>query len=304
MRHFLSLLDVSVAELKSLLAEAARLKAELRQGRRPPLAAGRVLGMVFEKQSLRTRASFEAAMAQLGGSTVFLSATDGPMGQRESVPDFARTLSSYSDAVVLRTYKHETIEEFARHSRVPVINGLSDRAHPCQALGDLLTIQETFGQLEGKTLVFVGDGNNVARSVAVGCGLFGLKFILAAPEGYGFDERFLQKYRKTVPNGQLLVNGRPDHAVGEADVIYTDVWTSMGQEAEREERRKKFAPFQVNEALMAKAPPHARVMHCLPAVRGEEVSETILDGPRSIAFEQAENRMHAQKALLKWLMGL
>lgn len=304
MRHFLSLIDVSVAELKSLLAEAARLKAEVKRGHRPQLAAGRALGMVFEKQSLRTRASFEAAMAQLGGSTVFLSATDGPMGQREPVPDFARTLSSYVDAVVLRTFKHETIEEFARHSRVPVINGLSDRAHPCQALGDLLTIQEAFGQLEGKTLVFVGDGNNVARSVAVGCGLFGLKFILAAPEGYGFDERFLQKYRKMVPDGQLLVNGTPDHAVGEADVIYTDVWTSMGQEAEREERRKKFAPFQVNEALMAKAPPHARVMHCLPAVRGEEVSEGILDGPRSIAFEQAENRMHAQKALLKWLMGL
>jgi ornithine carbamoyltransferase len=224
------------------------------------------------------------------------------MGQRESVPDFARTLSSYVDVIVLRTFKHETVEEFARWSRVPVINGLSDRSHPCQALGDLLTIQETFGGLEGRTLVFVGDGNNVARSVAIGCGLFGLRFILATPEGYGFDERFLQRFRQVAPNGELLINGTPDHAVGQADVIYTDVWTSMGQEAEREERRKKFAPFQVNEALLAKAPPHARVMHCLPAVRGEEVSETILDGPQSIAFLQAENRMHAQKALLKWLL--
>ncbi len=302
MRHFLSLLDVSATEATWLLTEAARLKAELRQGIRQPLAAGRVLGLVFEKQSLRTRASFEAAMAQLGGTSIFLSAADGAMGQREPVADFARTLSSYTDAIVLRTFKHETIEEFAHHSRVPVINGLSDRAHPCQALGDLLTIQETFGGLKGKTLVFVGDGNNVARSVAVGCGLFGMRFILAAPEGYGFDEEFLTQYRRIVPEGELLVNGTPEHAIGEADIIYTDVWTSMGQEAEREERRRKFAPFQVNEALLAKAPAHARVMHCLPAVRGEEVSPTILDSSRSIVFEQAENRLHVQKAVLKWLM--
>src|SRR5262245_35317 len=293
MRHFLSLSNITAAELEQLLGEAARLKADLKRGHRPPLLAGHVLGLIFEKQSLRTRASFEAAMAQLGGTSIFLSATDGAMGQRESVADFARTLSGYADAVVLRTFKHETVEEFASHSTVPVINGLSDRAHPCQALGDLLTIQEVFGRLEGKTLVFVGDGNNVARSVAIGCGMFGLRFILAAPEGYGFDEEFVRRFRQVAPSGDLLVNGRPEHAIGQADVIYTDVWTSMGQEAEREERRREFASFQVNAALLAKAPPHARVMHCLPAVRGEEVSETILDGPRSIAFEQAENRMHA-----------
>jgi ornithine carbamoyltransferase len=302
MRHFLTLSHITAAELAQLLAEAARLKAELKRGQRPPLLAGRVLGLVFEKQSLRTRASFEAAMAQLGGTSIFLSATDGPMGQRESVADFARTLSSYVDIVVLRTFKHDTCEEFAAHSSVPVINGLSDRAHPCQALGDLLTIQEVFGQLRGRTLVFVGDGNNVARSVAVGCGLFGLRFILAAPEGYGFDEGFLGRYRKLFPAGELLVNGHPEHAISQADVIYTDVWTSMGQEAQREERRRKFAAFQVNEALLAKAPPHARVMHCLPAVRGEEVSAGVLDGERSIAFVQAENRMHAQKALLLRLL--
>jgi ornithine carbamoyltransferase len=300
MRHFLSLLDVSLAELKEILADAARMKAELQRGHRPPILAGRVLGMIFEKPSLRTRASFEAAMAQLGGSSIFVG--DGTMGQRESVPDFARTLSSYVDAVVLRTYRHETIEEFAAHSRVPVINGLSDRYHPCQALGDLMTIQEVFGGLEGRTLVFVGDGNNVARSIAVGCGLFGLKFILAAPDGYGFDEPFLREFHTVVPQGDLLVNGAPEHAVGQADVIYTDVWTSMGQEAERDERRRKFASFQVNESLLEKAPPHARLMHCLPAVRGEEVSAAAIDGARSIVFLQAENRMHAQKALLKWLM--
>jgi ornithine carbamoyltransferase len=302
MRHFLSLHDVGTAELEALLAEAARLKADLKRGQRPPLLAGRVLGMIFEKPSLRTRASFEAAMAQMGGSTVFLSPSDGAMGQREPVADFARTLSSYADVVALRTFRHETVEEFAAHSRVPVINGLSDRYHPCQALGDLLTIQETFGGFKGRTLVFVGDGNNVARSMAVGCGLFGLRFVLAAPEGYGFDEGFLEEFHRVAPRGELLVNGTPDHAVGQADVIYTDVWTSMGQEGEREERRRKFAGFQVNAGLLAKAPPHARVMHCLPAVRGEEVSADVLEGRQSIVFQQAENRLHAQKALLKWLV--
>jgi ornithine carbamoyltransferase len=302
-RHFLNLNDVSGAELKALLSEAARLKAELKKGHRPPLLAGRVLGLVFEKPSLRTRVSFEAAMAQLGGTSIFLSATDGALGVREPVADFARTMSGYVDAVALRVFKHSTIEEFAAHSRVPVINALSDLSHPCQALGDLLTIQEVLGGLEGKTLVFVGDGNNVARSVAIGCGLFGLRFILAAPEGYGFDEPFLQSYRRIAPRGELVVNGHPEHAIDQADVIYTDVWTSMGQEAEKEERRQKFAPFQVNQTLLAKAPPHARLMHCLPAVRGEEVGDGVLEGDRSVVFLQAENRMHAQKALLVSLLS-
>jgi ornithine carbamoyltransferase len=302
MRHLLTLLDLSAAELDEILAEAVRLKADSQRGVRPPLLAGRVLGMIFEKPSLRTRASFEAAMAQMGGTTIFLSPSDGRLGQRESVPDFARTLSQYVDVVVLRTYRHETVEEFAAHSSVPVINGLSDRYHPCQALGDLLTMQEAFGGLRGRTLVFVGDGNNVARSVAMGCGMLGIRFVLAAPSGYGFDEPFLQSYRRVAPEGELVQNGEPGHAVGDADVIYTDVWTSMGQEEEREERRRHFAPFQVNAALLAKAPAHARVMHCLPAVRGEEVSAEVLDGERSIVFQQAANRLHAQKALLKWLL--
>jgi ornithine carbamoyltransferase len=257
---------------------------------------------VFEKPSLRTRGSFEAAMAQIGGSSIFLNPFDGAIGQREPAADYARTLSSYVDIAVLRTFKHETIEDFVAHSRVPVINGLSDRFHPCQALADLLTIQETFGTLKGRTLVFVGDGNNVARSVAIGCGQVGVRFILAAPDGYGFDDEFLMRYRRFVPNGELLVNGKPEHAVDQADVIYTDVWTSMGQEDEREERRKKFASFQVNATLLAKAPPQARVMHCLPAVRGEEISADVIDSPRSIIFQQAENRLHAQKALIKWLL--
>lgn len=302
MRHFLSLQDVSLTELKYLLNEAARLKADLKQGKRPPLLAGRVLGMVFEKPSLRTRASFEAAMIQLGGGAMFFGPADGKMGQREPVADFARTLSGYCDAVALRTFSHATVEEFARHASVPVVNGLSDTAHPCQALGDLLTIQEAFGGLEGRTLVFVGDGNNVAMSIALGCGMLGLRFVLASPDGYSFDESFVQHYRRVAPKGELVLNGRPEHAVGEADVIYTDVWTSMGQEAERRERQQKFSGFQVNQALLEKAPPHARLMHCLPAVRGEEVDEVVMEGEKSIVFQQAENRLHAQKALLKWLM--
>jgi ornithine carbamoyltransferase len=302
MRHFLSLLELSTDEMNHLLAEAARLKAGLQRGERPPLLAGRVLGMIFEKPSLRTRASFEAAMAQLGGSAIFLSASDGPIGERESVADFARTLSQYADAVVLRTFRHQTVEEFAAHSGVPVINGLSDLFHPCQALGDLLTIQEACGHIAGKTVVFVGDGNNVARSLAVACGRLGARFVLAAPQGYGFDTAFLQEYRRLVPEGQLVLNGTPTHAVGSADVIYTDVWTSMGQEGEREARLRSFADFQVNSALMAQAPPHTRLMHCLPAHRGEEVTADVLDGERSIVFQQAGNRLHAQKALLKWLL--
>jgi ornithine carbamoyltransferase len=303
MRHFLSLLELGAEELKGLLAEAQRLKAALARRERPGVLAGRVLGMIFEKPSLRTRASFEAAMIHLGGGAVFFGASDGSMGQRESVADFARTLSQYADAVVLRTFRHRTIEDFAAWSSVPVINGLSDLYHPCQALGDLLTIQEVCGDVTGKTVVFVGDGNNVARDLAVGCGLLGGRFILAAPDGYGFDPGFLGNYQRRVPQGQLVVNGVPSHAVGAADVIYTDVWTSMGQEAEQEVRRRRFADFQVNAGLLALAPATVRIMHCLPAHRGEEITDDVLDGEHSVVFQQAGNRLHAQKALLKWLLA-
>ncbi len=304
MKHFLGLTDVSAEELTHLLEDAARLKADAQRGSRPPLLAGRVLGMIFEKPSLRTRASFEAAMAHLGGASIFLSASDGPIGQRESVADFARTLCHYVDTVVLRTFKHSTIEEFARHASVPVINGLSELCHPCQVLGDLLTIQEHFeGGIRGKTLVFVGDGNNVARSLALGCGKLGARFILSAPEGYRFDAGFAQRFQRVCPKAELIQDGIPSQAVSQADILYTDVWTSMGQESESEQRRAQFAPFQVNAQLLAQAPSHARVMHCLPAHRGEEITGEVMDGPRSIVFEQAGNRMHAQKALLKWLMA-
>jgi ornithine carbamoyltransferase len=204
--------------------------------------------------------------------------------------------------VVLRVFSHRTLEEFAAHARVPVVNGLSDAAHPCQVLGDLLTLYELFGSVKGKTLAFIGDGNNVARSLALGCGKLGVRFVLAAPEGYGFDAAFQQTFRRYAPQGDLVQEKSPDEAVRAADVIYTDVWTSMGQEAEREQRLKRFAGFQVNAALLAKAPAHAKLMHCLPAHRGEEVSADVIDGDRSVVFQEAGNRMHAQKALLTWLL--
>jgi ornithine carbamoyltransferase len=303
MRHFLDLLDLNPDEITYLLEETARLKAAHARGETTPTLLGRVLGLVFEKPSMRTRVSFQAAIAQLGGASIFMAGNEVGLGSRESVPDFARTVSQYVDAVVLRTFSHDTVEAFAAHAACPVINGLSNYHHPCQALADLFTVREVFGTVAGRTLVFVGDGNNVARSVAICCGKLGARFILAAPEGYGFDEPFLQAYRRHVPQGELIQNGTPDHAVAQADVIYTDVWTSMGQEAEREERLRQFAGFQVNDALLAKAPAHARLMHCLPAHRGEEVTSEALDGPRSVVFQQAGNRMHTQKALLQWLLA-
>lgn len=302
MRHFLDLLDLSADDILHLLGEAAKLKAAHRRGEAQPVLLGKVLGMVFEKPSLRTRVSFQSAMAQLGGASVFLPGHEAGLGSRESVPDFARVMSQYVDAVVLRTFSHATVEAFAAHAACPVINGLSDYYHPCQALGDLLTVQETFGDLKGRTLVFVGDGNNVARSLALCCGKLGLHFVLAAPDGYGFDEPFLRTYHRVLPQGDLRLNGKPDHAVDRADIIYTDVWASMGQESERDERRRRFTGFQVNADLLKQAPAHARFMHCLPAHRGEEVTADVLEGERSIVFQQAGNRMHAQKALLQWLL--
>jgi ornithine carbamoyltransferase len=302
MRHFIDLLDLSSDEVAYLLKETARLKAAYERGERTPGLLGHVLGMVFEKPSLRTRASFQAAMAQLGGASVFMTGHEAGLGTRESVPDFARVMSQYVDAVVLRTYSHETVEEFAAHSHCPVINGLSDYYHPCQALADLFTMQECLGDLAGRTLTFVGDGNNVARSLAICCAKLGVRFLLAAPPGYGFDEPFLKLYAQRLPQQKLLQNGKPQHAVAAADIIYTDVWTSMGQEAERDQRQKIFESYQVNQTLLTLAPAHARVMHCLPAHRGEEVTNEVLDGERSIVFQQAGNRLHAQKALLEWLL--
>jgi ornithine carbamoyltransferase len=302
MRHFINLLELRAEQIRTLLKEALRLKKAHLRGKDKPSLTGRVLGMLFEKPSLRTRVSFQAAMAQLGGASVFLSGTEVGLGQRETIADFARVLSQYVDGVVLRTFSHQTVEVFAQHATCPVINGLSDYYHPCQALGDLLTLVEEFGDPAEHTVVFVGDGNNVARSLAIGCAKLGIHFVLAAPEGYRFDRPFREQYARHFPEAQLVETGDARKAVRAADVIYTDVWASMGQESESGKRRKVFAAYQVNAELAKHAPAHVRLMHCLPAHRGEEITPEVLDSDRSIVFRQAGNRMHAQKALLQWLL--
>jgi ornithine carbamoyltransferase len=302
MKHFLNLIDLPTDELAALLAESARLKDA--HARRVPSRslAGRVVALVFEKPSLRTRVSFESGVAQLGGTSLYLPGNEVGLGWRETLADFARTISHYVDALVLRVYRHETLDGIAKWGTIPVVNALSDWSHPCQGLADLLTIQEECGAIAGKTVVFVGDGNNVARSLAVGCGKMGARFVLACPVGYGFDDKFKTDYAaKVSPQFPAEVND-PVAAVRGADVIYTDVWTSMGQEAEREERLKRFAPYQVNTTLLAKAAGGCKVMHCLPAHRGEEVTDEVVDGPASVVFPQAGNRLHTQKAVLEWLL--
>jgi ornithine carbamoyltransferase len=302
MRHFLNLIDLSGDELDGLLADAARLKDA--QARRTPAhtLGGRVVGLIFEKPSLRTRVSFESGVAQLGGTALYLPGNEVGLGWREGLADFSRTISHYVDALVLRVYRHETLDGLAAHSSIPIINGLSDWSHPCQGLADLLTVRELFGSEKGKTVAFVGDGNNVARSLAVGCGKLGANFVLACPQGYGFDDAFRARYTSRVsPEFPKEVND-PFAAVKGADVIYTDVWTSMGQEAEREERLRRFNGFQVNAKLLGAAPKHVKVLHCLPAHRGEEITDDVMDGPACAAFQQAGNRLHAQKAVLEWLL--
>ena len=302
MRHFLNILGVPADDLRQLLADAARLKASHKRGVPARSFAGKVVALIFEKPSLRTRVSFEAAVAHLGGTALFLPGNEVGLGWRETHADFARTMSRFVDVMVLRVFKQETVEKMAEFGGVPIVNGLSDRSHPCQALADLLTVQEAFGSVEGRTVVFVGDGNNVAMSLAAGCAKLGAKFVLACPVGYEFDDTFRVNYQKATGLPPPQATNDPLAAVGSADVIYTDVWTSMGQEAEREERLHRFAPYQVNAKLLAKAPPHCKVLHCLPAHRGEEVTDDVVDGPASLVFDQAENRLHAQKAVLEWVM--
>lgn len=302
MRHFLNLIDFSRDELCTLLAESARLKAAHARGVPTRSLAGKVVGLVFEKPSLRTRVSFESGVAQLGGTSLYLPGNEVGLGWRESHADFSRTIGQYIDALVLRVFRHDTVEGVANSSRIPIINGLSDWSHPCQALADMLTIQELFGTIAGRSVVFVGDGNNVARSVAVGCGRLGAKFMLACPKGYGFDDAFKKQWRERVsPDIPAEVNDA-DEAVRGADVIYTDVWTSMGQEAEREERLKRFESFQVNGSLLSKASSGCKVLHCLPAHRGEEITDEVMESPASAVFQQAGNRLHTQKAVLELLM--
>lgn len=301
MRHVLTLLELTTADIERVFELSRELKGRLNAGIRQPLLPGRVLAMLFEKQSLRTRVSFETAMSHLGGTTLFLG-TEVGWGKRESAADFASVISQYVDAVVCRTYSHSRIEELARYCTVPVINGLTDSAHPCQALADLFTLAEIHGDLAGKRLAYVGDANNVARSLAICCGKLNVELAVASPSGYQFEPSFLDLLAREVPSIKLLQTSDPREAVRGAIGVYTDVWTSMGQEAEQEARRKAFAPFQINAPLMELAPEGAVFLHCLPAHRGEEVTDDVIDGHYSAVLVQAANRMHVQKGLLAWLL--
>jgi ornithine carbamoyltransferase len=300
-RDCLTLAEFTPAEVHRILDEALKLKM-LRRSRIPfrPLF-GKTLAMVFQKPSNRTRVSFEVGMYQLGGHALPLSPQELQIGKRETPSDTGRVLARYIDAIMVRTFDHEELEELAGAADVPVINGLSDSHHPCQALADLLTVREELGGLEGVKIAYVGDGNNVAHSLALGCALTGAELTIAHPPGRGPDPKIVELAAKL--GGASTLSQDPQEGVAEARVVYTDVWASMGQEAEAEERKKQFMPYQVNEELMDHAAPEAIFLHCLPAHRGEEVTAGVIDGPQSRVFDQAENRLHAQKALLYLLLG-
>lgn len=303
MQHFLGLLDWSPNDLKGLIDDAVFLKREYKTGGNRPTLAGKTLALVFEKPSLRTRVSFELAMVHLGGYAFYLSPQEIGLGKRESIPDVARVLGGYVHGVMARVFDHEHILELAKWSPVPVINGLSDYNHPCQAMADVMTIYEEFGRLEGLKVAYLGDGNNVARSLLFAAAKFGFHFIFSGPQDYSLDADTIQKAKAAGCPEVISVIPDPVEAVKQADVIYTDTWTSMGQEAEAEARRKVFPPYQVDYKLVTQAPSHAIVMHCLPAHRGEEITDSVADGPQSRLFQQAENRLHAQKAILARLLG-
>ncbi len=296
---FINILDFSADELRAMLRRAAEGKRRLDEDRLEPSLPGRTLAMVFEKPSLRTRVSFEVAMNQLGGHAIYLAPTDIGLGKREPVKDAARVLGRMCDGLVARVFAHETVVELASHSPVPVVNALSDRAHPCQAMADMMTVIERLGEPTGRTLAFVGDGNNVARSLAALCGRLGVRFVLACPAGYELDASFLASLPGAAP--RICHDAR--EAVADADIVYTDTWVSMGQEAQKQRRTLDFAEFQVNAELLAGARDGAIVMHCLPAYRGCEITDDTFERHAETILAQAENRLHFQRALLEMLLS-
>ncbi|QNK37899.1 ornithine carbamoyltransferase [Bacillus subtilis] len=299
-KDLLTLKDLSEEDMNALLAEAG----ELKQNKIQPIFHGKTLAMIFEKSSTRTRVSFEAGMAQLGGNALFLSQKDLQLGRGETVADTAKVLSGYVDAIMIRTFEHEKVEELAKEADIPVINGLTDKYHPCQALADLLTIKEIKGKLKGVKVAYIGDGNNVAHSLMIGCAKMGCDISIASPKGYEvLDEAAEAAKTYALQSGSsITLTDDPIEAVKDADVIYSDVFTSMGQEAEEQERLAVFAPYQVNASLVSHAKPDYTFLHCLPAHREEEVTAEIIDGLNSAVFQQAENRLHVQKALLKAIL--
>jgi ornithine carbamoyltransferase len=304
-RHFLTLQDYSAAEITYLLDLAVELKDKQRRREPHPFLAGKTLGMIFEKPSTRTRVSFEVGMWQLGGHALFLSSQELQIGRGEPIRDTAAVLSRYVDGIMIRTFAQSTVEELSRHATVPVINGLTDLYHPCQALADLMTIRERKGLLRGLRVAYLGDGNNVAHSLMLGCTKLGLHINIGAPDGYWPLADVTAKAEQNAAESgcNVTITSDPVAAVQGADVLYTDVWASMGQEHEKIKRREIFAPYQINNDILAHAGPEVVVMHCLPAYRGEEITADVLEGEHSVVLDQAENRMHAQKALMTALMG-
>ena len=301
-RDLCTILDLTAEEILALISRGRQMRREWAEGSLRPALAGKVLGLIFVKPSTRTRVSFEAAMYRLGGHCITMTEKDTQIARKESHADTARVLSRYVDGLMIRTYRHEDVEELARFSTIPVINGLTDLFHPCQVLSDLQTIQEKRGSLDGLSVAWVGDGNNVAHSWINAAARLGFTLHLACPPGYEPDARILERGRSE-GRGRIHLTADPKEAVRSADFIYADVWASTGMESEEAARRKVFTPYQINAALLAAAPPHALVMHCLPAHRGDEITDDVMDGPQSIVFDQAENRLHLQMALLEWLLN-
>lgn len=299
-RDFLTLLDLSAEEISALLKRAIDMKSGIDANKCPLI--GKSIGLLFEKASTRTRVSFEVGIYQLGAHPIYLNPNEIQLGRGETIPDTARALSRYLDAIVIRTFGHELLGEFAAHSSVPVINGLSDLHHPCQALGDLMTILEKKGCLKDIRVAYVGDGNNVANSLIEAASVTGMNLTIACPEGHEPDADVLERVR-AVANSEILILREPKEAVGRADVVYTDVWVSMGQEKESKKRKKRFKEYQINSKILSCAKKDVVVLHCLPAHRGEEITDEVMDGPQSAVFDQAENRLHAQKALLEMLVS-
>lgn len=303
-RHFLSLHDFTPGEIMAILELSRDLKEKQKRGEEHRYLKGKTLAMIFQKASTRTRVSFEVAMYQLGGCALYLNAADLQLGRGETIADTARVLSRYVDGIMIRTYSHAEVEELARYAGVPVINGLTDLLHPCQVLADLLTVLEKKGRLAGLKLAYVGDGNNVCHSLLFGCAKTGVNISVASPEGFGPKEEIVSAARRdaVATGSRIEIVTDPAKAVEGADVVVTDVWTSMGQEKDREKRERIFGPYQVNSDLVARAKEDFIFLHCLPAHRGREVTDEIIDGPHSAVWDEAENRLHTQKALLALLL--
>ena len=305
MKDLISLHDLSSDEVKGLLELGLKLKKELKSGIEHHILKGKTLGMIFTKSSTRTRVSFEVGMTQLGGYPLFLSSNDIQLGRGETIHDTAKVLERYLDGIMIRTYAHSDVIELAEEANIPVINALTDLLHPCQVLADLMTTYEHKGKLEGLKLAYIGDGNNMAHSLMYGCAKVGMDCAIAAPKGYECNSEVVENAKADfkASGRTLILTEDPVEAIKNADVVYTDTWVSMGQESEKTERQKIFMPYQVNKELFKNADSDAVFMHCLPAYRGFEVTEDVIDGPQSVIFDEAENRLHAQKAVMATLMG-